>query len=196
MTAYTSMHFRCHERLEARLVSLPRRRRALGQILRAFMATRWSEGCCYSCVAFFSMRPVRCSPRPPAKHEELKEESEGLTEPLPEKPSSVHSFNPCAPVFNPGAQMHYFDIDWRVPASPDLDLYWQYWGPSQPLDSSRKVRHHPRPPQTASIAVVCVRTSLVCVCVNEDTVPRTTPTRLQDLAETWNAETLSMRRGP
>ena len=124
MTAYTSMHFRCHERLEARLVSLPRRRRALGQILRAFMATRGSEGCCYSCVAFFSMRPVRCSPRPPAKHEELKEESEGLTEPLPEKPSSVHSFNPCAPVFNPGAQMHYFDIDWRVPASPDLDLYW------------------------------------------------------------------------
>ena len=124
MTAYTSMHFRCHERLEARLVSLPRRRRALGQILRAFMATRWSEGCCYSCVAFFSMRPVRCSPRPPAKHEELKEESEGLTEPLPEKPSSVHSFNPFAPVFNPGALMHYFDIDWRVPASPDLDLYW------------------------------------------------------------------------
>ena len=60
----------------------------------------------------------------PAKHEELKEESQGLTEPLPEKPSSVHSFNPCAPVFNPGAQMHYFDIDWRVPASPDLDLYW------------------------------------------------------------------------
>ena len=83
----------------------------------------------------------------PAKHEELKEESQGLTEPLPEKPSSVHSFNPCAPVFNPGAQMHYFDIDWRVPASPDLDLYWQYWGPSQPLDSSRKVRYHPRPPQ-------------------------------------------------
>ena len=31
---------------------------------------------------------------------------------------------------------------------------------------------------------------------SEDTVPRTTPTRLQDLAETWYAETLSKRRGP
>ena len=29
-----------------------------------------------------------------------------------------------------------------------------------------------------------------------DTVPRTAPARLQDLAETWYAETLSMRRGP
>ena len=30
----------------------------------------------------------------------------------------------------------------------------------------------------------------------EGTVPRATPARLQDLAETWYAETLSMRRGP
>jgi len=30
----------------------------------------------------------------------------------------------------------------------------------------------------------------------EDTVPRATPARLQDLAENWYAETLSMRRGP
>ena len=110
----------------------------------------------------------------PAKHEELKEESQGLTEPLPEKPSSVHSFNPFAPVFNPGALMHYFDIDWRVPASPDLDLYWLAI--------------------LGTLAAARLQTSLVCV--NEDTVPRTTPTRLQDLAETWNAETLSMRRGP
>ena len=29
---------------------------------------------------------------------------------------------------------------------------------------------------------------------SENTVPRTTPARLQDLAETWYAETLSMRR--
>ena len=30
----------------------------------------------------------------------------------------------------------------------------------------------------------------------EGTVPRNTPARLQDLAETWYAETLSMQRGP
>ena len=189
MTAYTSMHFRCHERLEARLVSLPRRRRALGQILRAFMATRWSEGCCYSCVAFFSMRPqnTRSSKRNPRGSQSRSQRSHPrCTVSIPALQFSI-LVHRCITLTSTGGCLHL-----QISTSTG----WQYWGPSQPLDSSRKVRHHPRPPQTASIAVVCVRTSLVCVCVNEDTVPRTTPTRLQDLAETWNAETLSMRRGP